>query len=83
VTVVVSTHDLADAAACDRVLLVAGRQVAFGSPSEVLVEHNLAEAFGGRVLQTIEGAVVVDDPHHHPEDLHHAPHNHGVLGSGR
>lgn len=70
IPVVISTHDLADAAACDRVLLVAGHQVAFGTPAEVLVEEHLAVAFGGRVLQAIDGSVVLDDPHHHHEAGH-------------
>lgn len=67
-TVIISTHDLADAARCDLVLLLAGKQIAFGTPESVLTESHLAEAFGERVLHAVDGSVVLDDPHHHHED---------------
>lgn len=47
VTVVTSTHDLADAASSDQVvLLVDGRQHAVGAPNEVLRPTVLAEVYG-------------------------------------
>ncbi len=67
-TVIISTHDLADAARCDLVLLLAGKQIAFGTPESVLSEPHLAEAFGERVLHAVDGSMVLDDPHHHHKD---------------
>ncbi len=61
--VVFSTHDLADAAGADLVLLLATRQVAFGPPGQVLAPPALAEAFGGAMLHMDEGHIVLDDPH--------------------
>jgi ABC-type Mn2+/Zn2+ transport system ATPase subunit len=63
-TVVVSTHDLADARRTDLVMLLANRVVAFGAPDDVLTDGPLREAYGGRVLRVPEGVVVMDDPHH-------------------
>ncbi|MGH9111335.1 MAG: zinc ABC transporter ATP-binding protein AztA [Acidimicrobiales bacterium] len=74
-TVVLSTHDLADARQADRVMLLANRLVAFGAPGEVLTDRSLAAAYGGRVLVLPEGVVVMDDPHHdHHGDPHHDHH---------
>jgi manganese transport system ATP-binding protein len=73
-TVVLTTHDLGEAAAADHVLLVAGRLVASGPPGEVLTPEHLTAAYGGQLLRLEDGGVVLlDDPHHH------APgHDHGV-----
>lgn len=79
-TVVLSTHDLAEARLCDLVLLLAKRLVAFGPPDEVLTAGPLSEAFGGRVLQLGDGSLFVDDPHHVHHDgddhEHHVHHTH-------
>jgi manganese transport system ATP-binding protein len=63
--VVVSTHDLGDAAAADHLLLLAGRLVASGAPDEVLTEANLADAYGGHLLRVGEGTLILDDHPHH------------------
>ena len=63
-SVVMTTHSLEDAAACDLVVLLAGRMVAFGTPGEVLTEEHLNSAFGGRVLRLANGQLLLDDPHH-------------------
>ena len=63
-TVVFSTHDLAEAADADRVVLLAGRLVAAGTPDEVLVERHLMDAYRGRVVD-VAGVRIIDDPHHH------------------
>ena len=52
--VLVSTHDLGDAAAADHLLLLAGRVVASGPPDDVLTEANLADAYGGHLLRVGE-----------------------------
>lgn len=70
-TVVFSTHDLSEAAAADQVVLLAGRIVACGSPTEVLTEEHLMEAYRGRLVD-VAGVRLIDDPHHHGarEDRH-------------
>jgi manganese transport system ATP-binding protein len=69
-TVVMTTHDLGEAADTDHVLLLAGRVVAEGPPAEVLTAEHLATAYGGRLLRLPDGAVLIDDPHHHPGEGH-------------
>jgi ABC-type Mn2+/Zn2+ transport system ATPase subunit len=64
-TVVVSTHDLAETADADRVVLLAGRVVAVGRPDDVLVADTLVEAYGGRLTRLPDGVVVLDDGSHH------------------
>lgn len=68
--VIVATHDLADAATSDAVVLVAGRVVAAGAPRDVLVRTNLGEAYGGRLLDLAGKLMLVDDDAHHH---HHDP----------
>jgi ABC-type Mn2+/Zn2+ transport system ATPase subunit len=70
-TVVVSTHDLADARRADVVMLLANRVVAFGPPGEVLTDGPLSAAYGGRVLRVPEGVMVMDDPCHDRGDHQH------------
>jgi manganese transport system ATP-binding protein len=64
-TVVVSTHDLGDAAAADHVLLLAGRVVASGAPAEVLTDTHLADAYGGHLLRFGSSTLILDDHAHH------------------
>lgn len=61
-TVVMATHSLTDARACDLVLLLDTAPVAFGPPDEVLVESNLKDTFGHRVVYV--GDDLVLDAHH-------------------
>ena len=63
--VLVSTHDLGDAAAADHLLLLAGRVVASGAPDEVLTEEHLAAAYGGHLLQVGAQTLILDDHPHH------------------
>jgi ABC-type Mn2+/Zn2+ transport system ATPase subunit len=63
--VLVSTHDLADAAAADHLLLLAGRVVASGRPDDVLTEGNLASAYGGHLLRVGDQTLILDDHPHH------------------
>lgn len=63
--VVMTTHDLAEAAAADHVLLLADGKVLDGSPEDILVPDVLRSAYGERLLVVGSGhVVVVDDPHH-------------------
>ncbi len=63
--VVVSTHDLGDAAAADHLLLLAGRVVASGPPPSVLTDAHLADAYGGHLLRFGESTLIIDDHPHH------------------
>lgn len=62
-TVIMTTHDLDDAARCDQVLLLDTRPIAVGPPAHVLTEDHLREAFGGRVIK-VGDELILDDPHH-------------------
>jgi len=71
--VIITTHHLEEAAVCDRVLVIAGRLIADGTPEEVLNAKTLTAAFGERAIRVageapaaFDGVVVVDD-HGHPE----------------
>lgn len=81
-TVIVATHDLAEAARADAVVLLAGRVVAAGTPAEVLTPTNLRAAYAGRILNLDGSTVVLDDGAHHDHlDLtdvnpHHVEHRH-------
>jgi iron complex transport system ATP-binding protein len=66
--VVMTTHDLDEAAAADHVLLLGGGNVVEGAPGAVLVPDVLRAAYGSRVLVVDSQTVVVDDPHHHTHD---------------
>ena len=71
--VVLSTHDLADAASADQVVLLAGRVVASGTPEEVLSDRHLSAAYGSRLVHLGGRVALLDDPHDHP---HHADDDH-------
>ena len=63
--VVLSTHDLGEAADADQVVLLAGRVVAAGTPSAVLTRDHLAEAYGARLLRIDDGLLLLDEGSHH------------------
>jgi manganese transport system ATP-binding protein len=62
--VILTTHSLDEARRCDRVLLLAGRPIAYGPPSEVIQPAHLRDAFGTGAVHFDDGAVFLDDPHH-------------------
>lgn len=64
-TVVVTTHDVAEARRSDHVLLMGGRVLREGGPEAVLTDEALVEAYGAHLLHVHE-PMVVDDPHHTP-----------------
>jgi manganese/iron transport system ATP-binding protein len=65
VTIVVTTHDLDLARdVCDKVLLLAGTQVAFGATNEVLTLENLQAAFGDVQVEIDEHRVVIPGHDH-------------------
>lgn len=63
-TVVLTTHEIGEAARTDHVLLLGGRVVASGAPEAVLTAHLLATAYGSELLHFATDAIVLDDPHH-------------------
>jgi iron complex transport system ATP-binding protein len=70
VTVVVTTHALADAATADWVLLLAGRVVAHGPPEEVLTQRHLEAAYAVS-FRTENGRFLIDDAAHRPSVVPH------------
>lgn len=65
-TVVLTTHDLAEARVADHVILLSGRVLAFGPPSEVLTRAHLTEAYGSSLLHLEGEELFLDDPAHRP-----------------
>jgi len=70
-TVVMTTHDLAEAMVADHVVLLSGRVVAHGPPEKVLTAENLAEAYGPSQLHLDGEQPFIDDPHHNPAGGRH------------
>lgn len=70
VTVVLTTHELADAAAADWVLLLAGRVVAEGTPRQVLTQDHLETAYAVS-FRTENGRFLIDDAAHRPSVVPH------------
>jgi manganese/iron transport system ATP-binding protein len=65
-TVVMTTHDLAQAArACDRLLLLNRTLVADGGSEEILRPEVLRRAYGGELLLVDGRTALLDDAHHH------------------
>ena len=69
-TVVLTTHDLAEARAADHVILMAGRVVAAGPPAEALTRDSLITAYGlGALHETdLEAPVLPTEHHDHDHD---------------
>ncbi|HEX2405482.1 MAG TPA: zinc ABC transporter ATP-binding protein AztA [Acidimicrobiia bacterium] len=65
-TLVMTTHDLAEARMADYVILLAGRVVAAGLPDDVLSVEHLTAAYGSSLLHTDGEKVFIDDPAHRP-----------------
>jgi iron complex transport system ATP-binding protein len=63
-TVVMSTHDLTEAAGADHVVLLNQRVVAEGTSRAVITEPNLAAVYGDRLVRLPDARGLVDDPHH-------------------
>lgn len=71
-TVVMTTHDLAEASSADHVVLLSKRVVAHGPPSEVLTAEHLTAAYGQNVVHVEGGGIFIDDPAHIPIPGRHA-----------
>ena len=70
-TVVMSTHDLAEARVADHVVLLAGRVIATGAPDVVLTTEKLTSAYGAALLHVEGERVFIDDPAHRPATERH------------
>lgn len=70
-TVILTTHDMSEAQAADHVVLLSGRVVAAGPPSDVLTREYLAEAYGLALLHASEDRIFIDDAAHDPADERH------------
>jgi ABC-type Mn2+/Zn2+ transport system ATPase subunit len=62
--IVTATHDVGEAAVCDRVILLAKRVVADGPPSTVLTPENLMETFGIGLTRVGDQLLVTEHGHH-------------------
>lgn len=62
-TLLIATHDVEQARRWDRVLCVNGRQVAFGTPDDVLNPDCLAKTYGDDLI-VLDDERVVAAPHH-------------------
>jgi iron complex transport system ATP-binding protein len=76
-TVVLTTHDLAEASVSDHVVLLSGRVIASGPPRQVLTPDHLSAAYGAALLHA-EGVVFLDDPAHRPANPSHSHSNRGL-----
>ena len=70
VTVILTTHELGDAAAADWVLLLGGRVIAAGPPDAVLTVANLERAYGVG-FRDDGGRLLVDDAAHRQRSERH------------
>jgi manganese transport system ATP-binding protein len=69
-TVAYTTHDLAEAAEADHVILTAGKVVAEGIAADVLAPDVLAAAYGVGIVHLEDGSIVLDDAAHRPAGRH-------------
>jgi ABC-type Mn2+/Zn2+ transport system ATPase subunit len=64
--VLMTTHDLAEAArVCDSLLILNRRLIASGPSREIFTEDTLRSAYGADVLVLDGRLAALDDPHHH------------------
>jgi iron complex transport system ATP-binding protein len=71
VTVVMTTHDVAEANRADHVLLMAGRVHTEGPPARALHPDRLSDAYGIGIIHLEDGSLVLDDAHHRPAAERH------------
>jgi manganese transport system ATP-binding protein len=77
-TVVLTTHDVADAGSADHVILMAGRVHTEGSPSVALNPDRLSDAYGIGILHLEDGSIVLDDAAHQPPEPRHIHYERGT-----
>ncbi len=65
-TVLMTTHDLAEAGrVCDRLLVLNRELIAEGTTDQIFTKDVLRRAYGSDVLVLDGATAVLDDPHHH------------------
>ena len=67
------THDISDALAADRALLLSRRVVANGPPAEVLTREAVMETFGLVLSELPGGHELAMDPVHRHDGHDHGP----------
>jgi manganese transport system ATP-binding protein len=75
-TIVLTTHDLAEAEVADHVILLSGRVVASGPAESVLTVENLTAAYGPNLLHVEGERLFLDDPAHRPVAGRHVHRDH-------
>jgi manganese transport system ATP-binding protein len=75
-TIVMTSHDLAEAEVADHVILLSGRVVASGTAAEVLTVENLTAAYGPNLLHVEGERLFIDDPAHRPVPGRHVHRDH-------
>lgn len=62
--ILVATHDIEQARACDRVLCLNRTQIAYGSPADALTPAVLTRTYGGEMVELGDGEHVIVVQHH-------------------
>jgi manganese transport system ATP-binding protein len=75
-TIVMTSHDLAEAQVADHVILLSGRVVAAGPAVETLTVENLTAAYGPNLLHVEGERLFLDDPAHRPVPGRHVHRDH-------
>ncbi len=75
-TIVMTSHDLAEAEVADHVILLSGRVVASGTADQVLTVENLTAAYGPNLLHVEGERLFIDDPAHRPVPGRHVHRDH-------
>jgi iron complex transport system ATP-binding protein len=81
VTVVASTHDVAEANEADHVMLMAGRVHTEGPPVVALDPDRLSDAYGIGIVHLEDGSIVLDDAAHRAAVPRHVHFERRVDGS--
>jgi len=71
VTVVTTTHDVADAGNADHVILMAGSVHTEGPPATALHPDRLSDAYGIGIVHLEDGSIVLDDARHRETGVRH------------
>jgi manganese transport system ATP-binding protein len=79
-TVVLTTHDVAEANQADHVVLMAGRVHTEGPPALALHPDRLSDAYGIGIVHLEDGSIVLDDAAHQAT---HRRHVHGERSTSR
>jgi ABC-type Mn2+/Zn2+ transport system ATPase subunit len=62
--ILIATHDIDQARACDRVLCLNRRQIAFGPPAATLTQDVLEATYGDAIVALGEGGAILPAHHH-------------------